>query len=319
MHSHHHGHHSGKSGRTLIWSFVATAAFVVFEFVAGVRSHSLALISDSAHNLTDALALLLAWFAIYIQRKPADASRTFGYHRAGVLAAFVNALSLVAFSIWVVYECWLRMLDPQPVNEGAMLWVAGAAIILNGSIMLGLHGDHDLNTRGAYVHMLGDLLGAVAIVAGALAIRFTGWTRIDPLLSLAIAVLVVWTAWDVIRESLNILLEGLPRGVDLNEVCSAMRGVEGVLDVHDVHVWSLGSSSRALSCHVLIDDMPPSQSQGILNQLNCLLGERFHLHHNTMQFEHVGCAIADTGCVIPDNCHELHAHGHDHAHHHHHH
>lgn len=319
MHSHHHGHHAGKSGRTLILSFAATSAFVVFEFVVGVRSHSLALISDSAHNLTDALALLLAWFAIYIQQKPADASRTFGYHRAGVLAAFVNALSLVVFSAWVVYECWLRMVDPQPVNEGAMLWVAGAAIVLNGSIMLGLHGDHDLNTRGAYVHMLGDLLGAVAIVVGALAIRFTGWTRIDPLLSLGIAILVVWTAWDVIRESLNILLEGLPRGVDLNEVCSAMKGVQGVLDVHDLHVWSLGSSSRALSCHVLIDDMPPSQSQGILNQLNCLLGDRFHLHHNTVQFEHVGCPIADTGCVIPENCHELHAHAHDHDHDHHHH
>ncbi|MCU1329050.1 MAG: cation diffusion facilitator family transporter [Bryobacterales bacterium] len=320
MHSHHHDH-SGKSGRTLIWSFVATTAFVIFEFVAGTRAHSLALISDAGHNLTDALALLLAWFAVYIQRKPADESRTFGYHRAGVLAAFVNALSLVGFSGWVLYESWLRLLAPQPVNEGAMIWVAGAAVVLNGGIMIGLHGEarHDLNTKGAYVHMLGDLLGALAIVAGALMIRYTGWHRVDPILSAAIGVLVVWSAWDVIRESLNILLEGLPRGLNLNEVSSSIRKVEGVIDVHDLHVWSIGSSSRALSCHVLIDDMPHSQSEGILHSVNRVLGDNFHLHHTTIQLEHVNCAISDAGCVIPGNCHELHGHGHDHAGHAHHH
>ncbi len=320
MHSHHHGHHASASGKTLIWSFVATAAFVVFEFVAGMRSHSLALVSDAGHNLTDALALLLAWFAVYTQRKPADASRTFGYHRAGVLAAFINALSLVAFSGWVLYECSLRLLAPQPVNESTMLWVSGGAVILNGGIMIGLHGaaHHDLNVKGAYMHMLGDLVGSAAIIVGALAIRFTGWTIIDPLLSVAIAMLVLWTAWDIIRESLNILLEGLPRGVALTDVCSAMKAVEGVLDVHDLHVWSLGSSTHALSCHVLIEDMPPSQSDGILRRLNLLLGDRFHLHHNTVQFEHVGCVIFDKGCVIPVDCHELHVHhGHDHEHHHH--
>jgi len=322
LHSHSHDH-SGKSGKTLLWSFAATGAFVLFEFVAGFRAHSLALISDAGHNLTDALALLLAWFAVYIQRKPADQSRTFGYHRAGVLAAFVNALTLVAFSGWILYESWIRLMDPQPVNETAMMWVAGAAVVLNGGIMIGLHAEasHDLNTKGAYVHMLGDLLGAVAIIFGALVIRFTGWQRIDPILSAAIGVLVIWSAWDVIRESLNILLEGLPRGLDLPEVTAEMRNVDGVLDVHDLHVWSLGSSSRALSCHVLIDDMPPSQSDSILCRLNAMLGNKFHLHHTTIQFEHVNCAISDNGCVIPSSCHGLHDdeshHGHDHHHHHH--
>jgi cobalt-zinc-cadmium efflux system protein len=296
LHSHNHDH-SHKSGRTLIWSFVATTAFVIFEFVAGAKAHSLALISDAGHNLTDALALLLAWFAVYIQRKPADESRTFGYHRAGVLAAFVNALTLVAFSVWVLYESWLRLITPEPVNETAMIWVAGAAVALNGGIMIGLHGDahHDLNTKGAYVHMLGDLLGALGIIAGALIIRFTGWQRIDPILSAIIGLLVVWSAWDVIRESLNILLEGLPRGINLGEVSASMRQVEGVLDVHDLHVWSLGSSSSALSCHVLIDDMPHSQSEGILHSLNRVLGDRFHLHHTTIQLEHVNCAMSDAG------------------------
>jgi len=320
LHSHSHDH-SGKSGKTLLWSFAATGAFVVFEFIAGYRAHILALISDAGHNLTDALALLLAWFAVYIQRKPADQARTFGYHRAGVLAAFVNALTLVAFSGWILYESWLRLLDPQPVNEALMMWVAGAAVVLNGGIMIGLHAEsrHDLNTKGAYVHMLGDLLGAGAIILGALAIRFTGWQRIDPILSAAIGVLVIWSAWDVIRESLNILLEGLPRGIDLPDVSTAMRSVDGVLDVHDLHVWSLGSSSRALSCHILIDDMPPSQSDAILCRVNNMLGDKFHLHHTTIQFEHVNCAISDNGCVIRSTCQDLHEHDHDHSHPHHHH
>lgn len=310
MHSHHHG---AASGRVLVWSLIATSAFVVFELVAGIRAHSLALISDAGHNATDALALLLAWFAVYLQSKPADESRTFGYHRAGVLAAFVNALTLVLLSVWILYEAWLRLLHPEPVDEAAMLRVAAGAMLLNGGIMFGLHrtGENDINIRGAFLHMLGDLLGSAAIVGGAIAIHFTGWLRVDPLLSVAISLLVVWTAWDIIRESLNILLEGLPRGLDLKEVSGAIQQVEGVLDVHDLHIWSLGSTSSALSCHVLIEDMPPSQSDRILHDLNHVLGDRFHVHHTTIQFEHVNCAISGTGCVIP-----VHAAGHHHHHHH---
>jgi len=310
VHSHHHG---TASGRVLVWSLFATSAFVVFELAAGIRAHSLALISDAGHNATDALALLLAWFAVYLQTKPADESRTFGYHRAGVLAAFVNALTLVLLSIWILYESWVRLLNPVPVDETTMLWVAAGAMLLNGGIMLGLHrtGEKDINIRGAFLHMLGDLLGSAAIVIGALTIRATGWLRIDPLLSVAISLLVVWTAWDIIRESLNILLEGLPRGLDLSEVSGAIQNIDGVLDVHDLHIWSLGSTSSALSCHVLIEDMPPSQSDRILHDLNHVLGDRFHVHHTTVQFEHVSCAISGTGCVIPvDGAHHHHHHEH---------
>ncbi|HVW83800.1 MAG TPA: cation diffusion facilitator family transporter [Bryobacteraceae bacterium] len=309
MHSHHHG---ATSARVLAWSLIATTAFVIFEFVAGFRAHSLALISDAGHNATDALALILAWFAVFLHRKPADESRTFGYHRAGVLAAFLNALTLVLLSGWILYESWNRLLNPVPVDETSMLWVAAGAIVLNGGIMFGLHrtGEKDINIRGAFLHMLGDLLGSVAIVAGAFIIRATGWLRIDPILSIAISVLVFWTAWDIIRESLNILLEGLPKGLDLREVTDAIRGVEGVLDVHDLHIWSLGSNSSALSCHVLIEDMPPSRSDRILHGLNHLLGDRFHVHHTTVQFEHTSCAISGTGCVIPVDS----GHHHDHRH-----
>ncbi|MES1257377.1 MAG: cation diffusion facilitator family transporter [Acidobacteriota bacterium] len=310
MHSH---HHPTASGRVLVWSLIATSAFVVFELVAGIRAHSLSLISDAGHNATDALALLLAWFAVYLQRKPADESRTFGYHRAGVLAAFLNALTLIGLSVLIFYESWLRLLHPVPVDDDAMLWVAVAAMVLNGAIMLGLHrtGDKDINIRGAFIHMLGDLLAAAAIVIGAIVMRATGWNRIDPILSVLIAFVVIWTAWDITRESLNILLEGMPRGVDLSDVAKAIRNIEGVLDVHDLHIWCLGSNSSALSCHVLIEDMPPSRSDSILHCLNHMLGDRFHVNHTTVQFEHVSCAISDTGCVIPvSGAH----HHHDHAH-----
>ena len=310
MHSHTHGH---ASGRVLAWSLAATSAFVVVELVAGIRAQSLALMSDAFHNATDALALLLAWFAVFLQNKPADESRTFGYHRAGVLAAFVNAIVLIGLTGWMVYESIGRLITPATVNENVMLWVAAGGIVLNGGIMLGLRfsGSDDINIRGAFLHMLGDLLGVTAILVGALLIRATGWTRVDPSLSVLISMLIVWTAWNITRESLNILLEGLPKGLELKQVVSAIRAIDGVLDVHDLHIWSLGSNSHALSCHVLITDMPPSQSDHILHRVKHVLADRFHVHHTTVQFEHMSCAISGTGCVIPVDA------GHEHLHPHH--
>jgi cobalt-zinc-cadmium efflux system protein len=193
-----------------------------------------------------------------------------------------------------------------------MMLVAAGGIVLNGGVMWGLRAarQNDVNIRSAFVHMLGDLLGSFAIIGGALAIRYTGWEQVDPLLSILIGVLIVWTAWDIIKESLNILLEGLPRGLELQSVAASMSRVEGVLDVHDLHIWSLGSSTHALSCHVLIEDVPPSASNCILARLNDVLGREFHIHHTTVQFEHVGCAVAESGCVIPADEHQHHHHAH---------
>ena len=310
MHSHDHG---GGSRKALIWSLLATTAFVIVELVAGLRAHSLALISDAGHNATDALALGLAWFAVFVQSRPADESRTFGYHRAGVLAAFVNALTLVALSAWIFYESVVRLRNPVPVAENVMLWVALGGVILNGGVMLALHGTRakDINIRAAYIHMLGDLVGAVGIIIGALVISATGWVRIDPLLSVLISALIVWTAWGIVRDSLNILLEGLPKGLELSRVTGAIRAIEGVLDVHDLHIWSLGSHAHALSCHVLIEDMPPSRSQAILQAVNQVLGQKYQIHHTTLQFEHVCCEVLHAGCVSPAGLAAPH---HDHAH-----
>ncbi len=302
MHSHGHSHGPARAtGNIFRWSLVATTAFVLVELIAGFQAHSLALLSDAGHNFTDALALGLAWAAFYLQSKPADETKTYGYHRAGVLAAFINALTLVALSVWILYESVLRLRAPEPVNDTIMMAVAGLGLVLNGSIMLALRAAsrNDINVRSAFVHMLGDALGSIAIVLGAVAIRYTGWVRVDPSLSILIALLIVWTAWDIIRESLNILLEGLPRGIHLADVALAMGGVDGVLGVHDLHIWSLGSSTHALSCHVLIEDVPPSASDTILRSVNELLERRFGIAHSTVQFEHVSCAISESGCAIP--------------------
>lgn len=304
--------HEDTSGRTtaqvLRWSLIATLLFVAIQVFSGLRAHSLALLSDAGHNSTDALALLLAWIANYLESKPANEIKTYGYQRAGVLAAFVNALTLVALSAWIFYESAVRLHYPQAVHEDIMLAVSALGLLLNGGIMWALRTarHRDLNVRSAFVHMLGDALGSIAIMAGSVAIRYTGWVRIDPLLSISIGVLIVWTAWDIIHESLNILLEGLPRGIALQDVIGSMRSVEGVLDVHDLHIWSLGSSTHALSCHVQIEDVPPSASDAILRRLNMMLAGRFHIHHTTVQFEHVSCVISESGCVIPVSPEEHH-------------
>jgi cobalt-zinc-cadmium efflux system protein len=309
VHSHSHG---AGTGRVLWWSVVATAVFVIIEFIAGIRAHSLALLSDAGHNFTDALSLLLAWFGFYLQAKPANETKTFGYHRAGVLTAFLNALTLIALSLWIFYEGYQRIIRPQPVHELLMIVVAGFGLALNGGIMWGLRvaQRNDINIHSAFVHMLGDLVGSIGIVIGAIMIRYTGWQQVDPLLSILIGALIVWTAWDIVRESLNILLEGLPRGLELQSVISAMRQVEGVLDVHDLHIWSLGSTTRALSCHVLIEDLPPSTSELTLRRLNDLLAHRFQIRHTTVQFEHMNCALSENGCVIPVDVEHSHEHPH---------
>ena len=309
---HHHHHHAPRTGWILQASLLATLVFTAFEVFAGLRSHSLALLSDAGHNFTDALALLLAAVGLYLQSKPANSTKTYGYQRAGVIAAFLNAATLIVLSLIIIWEAVSRLIRPEPVGYGLMLWVAVAALILNASIMAALHTGQkgDLNLRAAFIHMLGDALGAVAIILGAIAIRYTGWTYIDPILSIALALLIVYTAWDIIRESLNILLEGLPKGIELSQVTKAMSGVEGVLDVHDLHIWSLGSHTHALSSHVLIEDMPPSASERILHRIRDVLCG-FGIHHTTIQFEHVPCVLSDGGCQMTVDHH------HDHGHHHH--
>lgn len=312
-HDHSHGHshdHQGKTGTVLFVSLLLTAGFVAAEAVAGLRSGSLALLSDAGHNFTDAFGLLLAGIGYVLHSRPANQVKTYGYQRAGVLAAFINALLLVILSLALFYESYRRLLNPQPVAESVMIWMAAAGLVLNLGIAWGLGGHgNDINVRAAWLHMLGDAASCVAIIVGAIVIRYTGWLTVDPLLSIVIAVAIIWTGWDIFRDSLNILLEGLPKGLALAEVTQAIRTVNGVLDVHDLHIWSLGSEAHALSCHVLIEDMPPSASESILRQVCHVLAERFGVHHTTVQFEHVRCVLAEESCSTVKHPHE-HSHQH---------
>src|ERR1017187_3860482 len=221
LHSHDHSH---ATGNVLKWSMAATFAFVAVEVFAGFQAHSLALISDAGHNFTDGLALLLAWFGVYLQSKPADETKTYGYHRAGVLTAFINALTLVLLSGWILYESIVPLRSPRPVQTEIMMGIAALGLLLNGGItwVLRQASRHDINIRGAFVHMFGDALGSAAIIAGAIVIRYTGWEQVDPALSILIGILIVWTAWGIIREALNILLEGLPSGLPLQDFSSSM-------------------------------------------------------------------------------------------------
>jgi len=283
--------HSPTTGRKLQLSLWATVAFILLEVAAGIKADSLALLSDAGHNFTDALALGLTWFAFRWQLKPPSATKTFGYHRAGVLAALVDAVTLMGLAVWIFYESYHRFLAPREVQENIMIIVAVAGLVVNVAIMRALHHESqtDLNIRGAYMHMLGDALSSVGIIIGGIVIAYTGLPWIDPLLSVLIGVLILWSGWGITREAMDILLEGLPRGMKLQEVCGALRGIDGVVDVHDVHVWSLSSYSHALSCHAVIEDLPPSASERILRSMNDVLEERFHISHTTIQFENVTC------------------------------
>jgi cobalt-zinc-cadmium efflux system protein len=278
---------------------VATLVYVVVTFAAGLRAHSLALLSESGHNVSDFLALLLSFVAVYFQSRPADSSKTFGYQRAGVLAAFINAGTLIVISLWIGAEAVHRLSAPVAVQPKLMMIVAAAGVVMNGVIAALLWGvARDVNLRSAFLHMAGDTLSTAAVIAGGAGILLTGRSWIDPVLSLLIAALILWTSVGIVRETLNILLEGTPHGVSLVEIRSGMETVEGVVNVHDLHVWSLGSHSSALACHVTIADIPPSESACILLKLNHVLHDQFHISHTTIQFEHIGCEELE-GCVVP--------------------
>lgn len=297
MHSHNH-----IIGRKLQISFWITFVFILVELVAGMRAQSLALLSDAGHNFTDTLALGLAWFAFYLQLKPPNEVKTFGYHRAGVLAAFINATTLILLAFYIFYESYLRFLDPREVREDIIIIVATVGLIVNLGVMWALHGHsrQDINIRGVFLHMLGDALSSIGLIVGGVFIANTRLQWIDPLLSVVIGVLILWSAQEIIRDSLNILLEGLPSGIAREEVCRALTQITGVVDVHDLHIWSLSSRYHALSCHALIDDLPHSSRDVILGEINDLLGQQFQIQHTTIQFEHVRCEHADDICAKHD-------------------
>jgi cobalt-zinc-cadmium efflux system protein len=272
--------------QTLRLAFFLSLIILAAELTGGIISHSLALLSDAGHVLTDIFALGLAWFATGQAEKPADARKTFGYHRVGILAALINALTLILITLWILWEAVQRFQRPEPIQPLVMFLSAGVGIAVNLYIGFGLQKEGDnLNVRAAALHVFGDVGASVAVIVAGLIILLTGWTSADPLLSIGIAGLIAVGAWRILRETADILLEASPKGIAMPELVQDMKHVPGVLDVHDLHVWSITSGMNALSCHVMIQDMSTSESALILHDLETMLTEKYRIGHATMQCE----------------------------------
>jgi cobalt-zinc-cadmium efflux system protein len=313
MHSHdaqpHAGHShaegllaEGEPGRLttrLKWALAATIGLVAAELIGGLSSHSIALITDGVHNLTDTPTLIISWLAARWAMRPPTSEKTFGYRRAGILAAFTNALVLVLVAVFLIWESYERFRRPVAVHTGTMLVLGAVALVINGGITLALvRGRSDLNLRSVLIHNFGDALSNLGILAGALIIHWTGVEWVDPLIGLCIGAMVLWTTIGILRDSSHILLEGLPKQMRLEEIAGAILDVEPVQEVHDVHVWTLGTGHYVLSCHVRIPDMHIEESERLLRQINQRLAERFDIHHTTIQFERAG-PVPSTGLYMP--------------------
>ncbi|HWV56667.1 MAG TPA: cation diffusion facilitator family transporter [Longimicrobiales bacterium] len=292
LHAHEHDHevdhhdHARLAGRRALTIVLGlTATFMVVEFVGGWLSNSLALMADAGHMLTDVAAVGLALFAMWFARRPATTVKTYGYLRMEILAALVNGVTLAVIALAICLEAYRRFLDPASVRADLMLGVAAAGLAVNITAALILHrsAGHSLNVRGAYLHVLGDLLGSVGAVAAALVILATGWTLADPLISVFVAALILFSSWKLVRESVDILLEAVPRHIDLAEVRDAIEDVPGVEDVHDLHVWSVTSGFLAMSGHAVVKD--PGQHQQILEEIHRRMRRRFGIRHVTVQLE----------------------------------
>lgn len=304
-HAHEHGHDHAPAfgpqaeGRLRL-ALALTVLILAVEAVGGLMANSLALLADAGHMLTDVFALGLSWFALVQSRRPADARRTFGYHRVSILAALLNAATLLPLSAFIIWEALGRFAEPPEVEGGLMFGVALIGLVANALIGLGLHGaaSENLNIQSALIHVLGDAVASAGVLVAAVVITLTGWTPIDPLLSIGIALLVAFSGWRVVRDTVRILLESVPKDVDAAAVVARMRQVPGVRDVHDLHIWQIGSGIYALSCHVQIGDQLVSQCSSILAELNHLLEHEFRIGHSTIQPECAGCDPNSLYCSL---------------------
>jgi cobalt-zinc-cadmium efflux system protein len=297
--SHSHDHGSALTGRRLVLSILITIVFVLGEAITGYFSHSLALMSDAGHNFADALALVFSWYGLWIALKPSTAQRTFGYHRVGILAALVNSVSLIVIALLIFWEAINRLRHPEPVHSTPMIIVALIAILMNTVISLWLRSGakKDLNVRSAYMHMLGDAISAAGVVAAGVVVAFTGASIADPVVSVLIGVLILWSSWGILKESVNVLLEAIPAGMNMAEVEQMISAVHGVLAVHDLHVWTVGSGMVCCSCHVMVNEQSVRSGENVLRAVTQELAHNFSIAHTTIQVEVEGCEPNDMYCV----------------------
>jgi cobalt-zinc-cadmium efflux system protein len=301
-HNHPAGHlpaHCESAKGILAGAVAATIVLVAAELLGGYLGHSISLVSDALHNLSDIPTMLISWFALRWAARPADHERTFGYQRAGVLAAFTNAILLILVALVLFWKATERFRHPVVVHEAWMIGVSLLALGINAGITLALvRSRHDLNLRSLLLHNFGDAVSNIGILAGAFAIRITGAQWLDPAIGVAIAILVLWSTKGLLREAGNILLEGLPKGIHLEPVARSILSIKGVQEVHDIHIWTIGTDLHALSCHVRIPDMHMDESEKILKSILERLAADFHITHTTIQFERAGLP-QDGGYYMP--------------------
>src|SRR5215211_3360436 len=301
--SHTHSHLREAAQQTtsrLSLSLFLTLAFVVIEAAAGYFANSLALLTDAAHNLTDVIALGLSWFAIRLTSQPANARQTYGYHRAGILVALLNSTTLALISIGIFYEAYHRLISPPNVQSGILIGVGLIAVVINLVTALLVHrgSESDLNLRSAFVHLIGDVISTVGAVIAGVVIYFTGANWLDPLVSVLIGFLILYNAWEILRETIDILLESTPRDVDIKKMVSDITKLDGVLGVHDLHVWSLTQNLRTMSAHILTKDITVSAGAEIQSEINELVYHHYNIAHATLQLECVDCAPDSLYCRL---------------------
>jgi cobalt-zinc-cadmium efflux system protein len=287
-----------------------TAAIFVAEVAGGLGSNSLALLTDAGHVLVDLIALGLTWFGLWQADRPSSGRMTFGYHRVGIVVAVVNSLTVIGAAMVIFYEAWRRLSAPEPVKSGLMLSVALVGLVVNLGVVFLLAGQHagSLNVRSAFLHVAGDALASLAVVLGGFVILFTSWYWVDPALSVVIAGVILFGAWRILRESTAIFIEASPAHVDVENLVGAMKQVSGVLEVHDLHVWSIAPGLHALSCHMLVDDDRLSRTCHILEHVNELLERRYHIAHSTIQLESAECDPNALYCTLSPEAEPHHAH-----------
>ena len=308
LHNHSHTHFNELSQQTvrrLALSLVITLAFVFVEVAAGIFSNSLALLTDAAHNFTDVLALALSWWALRLTTQPANENKTYGYHRAGILAALVNSTTLVVIALGIFYEAYQRFMNPPEVQADVLIGVGVIAVIINvvTALLVRRGAEHDLNIRSAFLHLMGDVLSTIGAVIAGVIIRYTNWNWLDPLVSVLIGFLILWSAWGIIREAIDILMEGTPTNIDMDAMIRDITAVDGVRGVHDLHVWSITRAMSTLSAHLVTDDMPISEGASIQTRVNEILFHKYEVSHATLQLECEGCVPNLLYCNILENNH----------------
>ena len=309
-----------QQSKSLLFAIALTAIILVVEVAGGFLTNSLALLSDAAHVLTDLVSLFLALLAIVLASYPATDTRTYGWHRSEVFVAFINGATLIAISAGILYEAALRIMTPEPVGSIGMLAAAGFGLVVNLFVVHKLqgHGEHDLNMRSAFLHVVGDVLISLGVIIGAVIIYYTGWLMVDPILSIIFSLVILRGAGLVLYDASHILLEGAPKGMDINKVVGEIKKVEHVVDVHRVHLWSICSNISAISAHILIDPDYHGERKRIINDINCMLVSDFHITHSTLQLEKGQCEFNNLVCDIAhtERAKGAHAHGHAHGHEH---